>query len=239
MFRTLRFYHSFFKFLSTPSARRATQDQIHHLWRGGHFYPRPPRGGRQLSTNLPSYQFMISIHALREEGDSYQQGLSRMWTNFYPRPPRGGRPAQSSVFESSQEQFLSTPSARRATSAFNGSNNHIRFLSTPSARRATSAEAAAERAFQKISIHALREEGDNELADNLISLMQFLSTPSARRATGSLNSSLHAFFPFLSTPSARRATTDNQIVTSSHKISIHALREEGDYSFFHFCSTPL
>ncbi len=137
MFRTLRFYHSFFKFLSTPSARRATQDQIHHLWRGGHFYPRPPRGGRQLSTNLPSYQFMISIHALREEGDSYQQGLSRMWTNFYPRPPRGGRPAQSSVFESSQEQFLSTPSARRATSAFNGSNNHIRFLSTPSARRAT------------------------------------------------------------------------------------------------------
>ena len=159
MFRTLRFYHSFFKFLSTPSARRATQDQIHHLWRGGHFYPRPPRGGRQLSTNLPSYQFMISIHALREEGDSYQQGLSRMWTNFYPRPPRGGRPAQSSVFESSQEQFLSTPSARRATSAFNGSNNHIRFLSTPSARRATASWTGA-RAGQTISIHALREEGD-------------------------------------------------------------------------------
>ena len=296
-----------------------------------------------MSTNLPSYQFMISIHALREEGDSYQQGLSRMWTNFYPRPPRGGRPAQSSVFESSQEQFLSTPSARRATSAFNGSNNHIRFLSTPSARRATdelplldrspsdfyprpprggrlhhgqgqelgkqflstpsarratlcqhyfrrvctisihalreegdfssfammlhiraflstpsarratartesmtrtaliiflstpsarratSAEAAAERAFQKISIHALREEGDNELADNLISLMQFLSTPSARRATGSLNSSLHAFFPFLSTPSARRATLERRFLRKKiWKISIHALREEGD-----------
>ena len=175
MFRTLRFYHSFFKFLSTPSARRATQDQIHHLWRGGHFYPRPPRGGRQLSTNLPSYQFMISIHALREEGDSYQQGLSRMWTNFYPRPPRGGRPAQSSVFESSQEQFLSTPSARRATSAFNGSNNHIRFLSTPSARRAT------------------RKRHSPIEWDNV-----FLSTPSARRATRahcSINDAAPNFYP--------------------------------------------
>ena len=38
----------FFKFLSTPSARRAT-----------------------LSTVLLSYQFLISIHALREEGDGH------------------------------------------------------------------------------------------------------------------------------------------------------------------------
>ena len=158
MFRTLRFYHSFFKFLSTPSARRATQDQIHHLWRGGHFYPRPPRGGRQLSTNLPSYQFMISIHALREEGDPCGQCVvvvgvisihalreegdcimdrGKSWANnFYPRPPRGGRLCVNTIFGACA-QFLSTPSARRATSAFNGSNNHIRFLSTPSARRAT------------------------------------------------------------------------------------------------------
>ena len=204
MFRTLRFYHSFFKFLSTPSARRATQDQIHHLWRGGHFYPRPPRGGRQLSTNLPSYQFMISIHALREEGDpcgqcvvvvgvisihalreegdSYQQGLSRMWTNFYPRPPRGGRPAQSSVFESSQEQFLSTPSARRATASWTGA-----------------------RAGQTISIHALREEGD------------FVSTLFSAR--------VHNFYP--------RPPRGGRLFVFCHDvahpcISIHALREEGD-----------
>ena len=56
------------------------------------------------------------------------------------------------------------------------------FLSTPSARRAT--EAFMEISLHKtISIHALREEGDLEkllfcLADRL-----FLSTPSARRAT--------------------------------------------------------
>ena len=34
--------------------------------------------------------------------------------NFYPRPPRGGRPLFQSVGDSFR-QFLSTPSARRAT----------------------------------------------------------------------------------------------------------------------------
>ena len=56
-------------FLSTPSARRAT-DQVH-------------RG--ELAGS-------ISIHALREEGDSASPSLWMMRANFYPRPPRGGRP---------------------------------------------------------------------------------------------------------------------------------------------------
>ena len=34
-----------------------------------------------------------------------------------------------------------------------------------------------------ISIHALREEGDDEILDNFIADAKFLSTPSARRAT--------------------------------------------------------
>ena len=36
---------------------------------------------------------VISIHALREEGDS--SSSTRTWgpSNFYPRPPRGGRPS--------------------------------------------------------------------------------------------------------------------------------------------------
>ena len=33
----------------------------------------------------------ISIHALREEGDSARICCSRFRINFYPRPPRGGR----------------------------------------------------------------------------------------------------------------------------------------------------
>ena len=34
---------------------------------------------------------MISIHALREEGDNSAGYFAGFPTNFYPRPPRGGR----------------------------------------------------------------------------------------------------------------------------------------------------
>ena len=56
-------------FLSTPSARRATAAGPGSLLPHGDFYPRPPRGGRRL--DLQGFQLadMISIHALREEGD--------------------------------------------------------------------------------------------------------------------------------------------------------------------------
>ena len=33
------------------------------------FYPRPPRGGRPLLVGIPPTVRVISIHALREEGD--------------------------------------------------------------------------------------------------------------------------------------------------------------------------
>ena len=56
------------KFLSTPSARRATASRS----RGNTCSP-------------------ISIHALREEGDAANTPLSTVARNFYPRPPRGGR----------------------------------------------------------------------------------------------------------------------------------------------------
>ena len=56
-----------------------------------------------------------------------------------------------------------------------------------------------------ISIHALREEGD-----------QGRTTRSVRA------------WQFLSTPSARRATIAQRLPRSTRNISIHALREEGD-----------
>ena len=79
---------------------------------------------------------MISIHALREEGDRRSACTQRPGCHFYPRPPRGGRRAAYSM-ALSIDKFLSTPSARRAT---------------------TGAEHGAPPA--NISIHALREEGD-------------------------------------------------------------------------------
>ena len=145
-------------FLSTPSARRATLWLSMSMMITAYFYPRPPRGGRPriacawptsfifLSTpsarratwqllRLPDHR-SISIHALREEGDAISPINPTSGGNFYPRPPRGGR-----LFKRSKQlrpaQFLSTPSARRATLV---------------------------RDFcycgQIISIHALREEGD-------------------------------------------------------------------------------
>ena len=78
-----------------------------------------------------------------------------------------------------------------------------------------------------ISIHALREEGDQGLPLNRTRFEIFLSTPSARRATYSaIDAQLDGLF--LSTPSARRATETWREGIAWKSISIHALREEGD-----------
>ena len=126
---------SFLTFLSTPSARRAT------------FRDDPPAGCR-----------WISIHALREEGDIRYFFKHKRILNFYPRPPRGGRLFPPTGLLSSF-QFLSTPSARRATFIDDVLVKLLQFLSTPSARRATLTSAVLS-CSATISIHALREEGD-------------------------------------------------------------------------------
>ena len=78
--------------------------------------------------------------------------------NFYPRPPRGGR-LTGDVDLNHAYKFLSTPSARRATLATIENFQVQVFLSTPSARRAT---CGLHNNIPSIilSIHALREEGD-------------------------------------------------------------------------------
>ena len=42
--------------------------------RRNHFYPRPPRGGRQEFSLPVCVDVEISIHALREEGDWWRWG---------------------------------------------------------------------------------------------------------------------------------------------------------------------
>ena len=167
-------------FLSTPSARRAT------FYRPGRYLPGMisihalrEEGDSVLSLNFDFFD--ISIHALREEGDSRLFCLACWNVYFYPRPPRGGRPGSLSMI-----CFLRS------------------FLSTPSARRATP-ERRIQRLQQPISIHALREEGDPH-RHHLSKLAQ----------------------KFLSTPSARRATCCRPPARGLSPISIHALREEGD-----------
>ena len=79
------------------------------------------------------------------------------------------------------------------------------FLSTPSARRATIMQFAV-LPGAGISIPALREEGDTIVQQQGGWGKLFLSTPSARRATVSNATDVTIQMPFLSTPSARRAT---------------------------------
>ena len=81
-----------------------------------------------------------------------------------------------------ENRFLSTPSARRATFASTLFPDGVVFLSTPSARRATP-RIEVKYADLAISIHALREEGDHVVSAVYIEPVLFLSTPSARRAT--------------------------------------------------------
>ena len=101
-------------FLSTPSARRATARSRRSRPAQEDFYPRPPRGGRPGRFASLLHLLAISIHALREEGDSWGFPELREYLHFYPRPPRGGRRRTAAALAATR-RFLSTPSARRAT----------------------------------------------------------------------------------------------------------------------------
>ena len=170
------------RFLSTPSARRATR-----------------AGVGQVAMES---QFLSTPSARR--ATIFDNNLKKVGENFYPRPPRGGRRISPDGSSYSQE-FLSTPSARRATWSAAHTMGSLEFLSTPSARRATRHERRCHRHL-RISIHALREEGDDKIILDTLTIAKFLSTPSARRATSGPMRRMSSQI-FLSTPSARRATT--------------------------------
>ena len=124
----------------------------------------------------------ISIHALREEGDTPWQATPPAAPYFYPRPPRGGRLLVPSRALYRTWKFLSTPSARRAT------RRQHRAPGVPG-----------------ISIHALREEGDMMIEDSYACRKDFYPRP-PRGGRLPSRCSLHSGLVFLSTPSARRAT---------------------------------
>ena len=148
-----------------------------------YFYPRPPRGGRPERLAISS----CTIY-------------------FYPRPPRGGRPAGAMQMTAVNE-FLSTPSARRAT--FGQIclllPCHDFYPRPPRGGRRTIQHSV--HPLSQISIHALREEGDR-------------TRPT--RASSGWN-----FYPRPPRGGRRQHTCFG---LQNHDISIHALREEGDKS---------
>ena len=80
------------------------------------------------------------------------------------------------------EAFLSTPSARRATGR--SVKKHPKFsISIHALREEGDQIERTVRKLKRISIHALREEGDTRSYGVKEEHEVFLSTPSARRAT--------------------------------------------------------
>ena len=238
-----------FRFLSTPSARRATQWLLRNT-RSGKFLSTPSARRATYELKLLGIDTVISIHALREEGDAARLPRLVHSRYFYPRPPRGGRPGREPHTWPGHSDFYPRPP--RGGRLCNAWSHGVAI---------------------GISIHALREEGDLLIRCIRQTLGIFLSTPSARRATCRLRKrkdwsthfyprpprggrppdigggikdftiSIHALREegdrfkrrqdvkltiFLSTPSARRATGLSWPCLRRLSISIHALREEGD-----------
>ncbi len=80
------------RFQSTPSAWRATAHYKSRHLGGVDFNPRPPRGGRHHTVFVNDNRNLISIHALRVEGDTLCcLARCQYLRHFNPRPPRGGR----------------------------------------------------------------------------------------------------------------------------------------------------
>ncbi len=146
------------RFLSTPSARRATIWPI-MLVAVASFLSTPSARRATCEAFFLRRQLCISIHALREEGDPRTPAAWCVPLTISIHALREEGDTQAIVAARKIERFLSTPSARRATIWPIMLVAVASFLSTPSARRAT-CEAFFLRRQLCISIHALREEGD-------------------------------------------------------------------------------
>ena len=146
----------------------------------GYFYPRPPRGGRRSGSRCSrfSHRFLstpsarrathcwakivlnhvISIHALREEGDAGTVAKTLGVVDFYPRPPRGGRPRSRDGTTTACDFYPRPPRGGRPMCAMS-TLTVLYFYPRPP--RGGRRQAVRHPCYDlRISIHALREEGD-------------------------------------------------------------------------------
>ena len=169
------------EFLSTPSARRATPPEFNY-----------------------GAVCVISIHALREEGDPLH------WMHQH----RG-------------HEFLSTPSARRATLSA-GRFVVLIPISIHALREEGDAKVTAAIKTTVISIHALREEGDPSILSACCQRYHFYPRPprgGRLPRQSSVRQDMQNFYP--RPPRGGRPAIVG-VVGRGRFISIHALREEGD-----------
>ena len=194
------------RFLSTPSGWRATG-----------------------CMRFKDLQAKISIHALRVEGDRASYIHTRRTNYFYPRPPGGGRP-RPRRYTRCNHLFLSTPSGWRATTIAQG-----QFIGT-----------------QGISIHALRVEGDTSSKKRTATKCNFYPRPPGGGRHERLTAILDRRYFYPRPPGGGRLCLLPIVHSLQHfyprppgggrrfrvcrtfvcvKISIHALRVEGDQRF--------
>ena len=150
---------------------------------GHYFYPRPPRGGRQVTLNELVVYDEISIHALREEGDVDDRHLFRVKVpflstpsarratftrsgalplkgHFYPRPPRGGRLCRSSAGRKQHHVHFYPRPPRGGRRCVQLTQRFIQHFYPRPPRGGRHADTDRRNRHIRISIHALREEGD-------------------------------------------------------------------------------
>ena len=171
---------------------------------------------------------MISIHALREEGDQAVLNREIYAQDFNPRPPRGGRlqnamqvinTAKISIHALREEGDMGW----RAILA-----GRKRFQSTPSARRATPCCFLFYLFSQNFNPRPPRGGRPGHRRYLYSSGTNF--NPRPPRGGRPLTKALTVCrYQFQSTPSARRATRSSEVIDDVSVISIHALREEGDW----------
>ena len=215
-----------YTFLSTPSGWRATTICAVRSAREANFYPRPPGGGRPNRTKPQLTHLLISIHALRVEGDLNKSvAASSQSISIHALRVEGdlyggaqivatdrisihalrveGDPATERKKTAAFDFYPRPPGGGRLAKHLSFASGSS-FLSTPSGWRATSK--APEFCIRIIiSIHALRVEGD--------------CSPSASGIFRTY------FYP---RPPGGGRLLEEMAEEAKANISIHALRVEGD-----------
>ena len=126
-----------------------------------HFYPRPPRGGRRRHAAAGDAGQQISIHALREEGDSVSRNALTPASIFLSTPSARRATTELWAVYAAESKFLSTPSARRATQRMLHMSDCADDFYPRPPRGGRHLHSAPHDSDSDISIHALREEGDD------------------------------------------------------------------------------
>ena len=183
------------RFLSTPSGWRATLRTFTER-RGQLISIHALRVEGDLRQRIVPAIDAISIHALRVEGDALPHAARKLiLPYFYPRPPGGGRPCTSFI-SSTSESFLSTPSGWRATFALLLHSKSAE-ISIHALRVEGDYRMRHLSAWSYISIHALRVEGDAMISSLISSPPYFYPRPpGGGRPNGQiLPRGRHDFYP--------------------------------------------